>query len=107
VVVNDPNVFFDVVRVDGNVVGTLQDLVPLGPALHDVSLRIGNDDAVFPLRVNANFAKPPVCGSAGSGARGAATRKRRSRRVTPGQAADGECNTRAEFRYQLRWGTFD
>ena len=60
VVVDDPDVLLRIVRADVDRVRTPQQLVPLIPRLDDVAVGIGDDDAVLPLRVDAE-----LCGTAG------------------------------------------
>ena len=55
-VINDPHVLLRIVRIDCNEMGALQNLVPLRPAFHDISVGVCYNDAVFPLRVNSECA---------------------------------------------------
>src|SRR5262249_46204932 len=66
VIVDDPYVLFRIVRIDRDEMGTLQNFVPLGPALDDVSLRICDNNAVLPFRINAERARPAIGWSTGN-----------------------------------------
>src|SRR5579871_1786759 len=55
VVIHHPNMLFGIVWIDGHEMRTLQDFVPLRPALDDIALRIDYDDAVFPIGIDAEF----------------------------------------------------
>src|SRR5947207_394717 len=84
VIIEDPDVLFRIVRVDRNEVRALQNCVPLRPAFDDVSIGVGDHDAVLPFRVDAEFAVPAVGWSAGNLAGPAGSWKRRDCGVTPG-----------------------
>ena len=112
VVVDDPHVFLRIVRADVDRVRAPQQLVPLIPRLDDVAVGVRDDDAVFPLRVDAQravrraldpdgvvFAFPGrhpfsgvLIGAADSGKRGA-------RRIAP-QAGHREADAGPELRQQ-------
>ncbi len=55
-IVYDPDMFLRVIRIDGDEVRALQNLVPLGPAFDDVAVGVGDGDAVFPFGVDAEGA---------------------------------------------------
>ena len=71
-IVDDPNVLFRIVRIDGDEVRSLQNLIPLGPSLDDVAVCVGDGDAVLPFRVDAHRPRPSVGGRAWNRAAGAA-----------------------------------
>ena len=102
VIVDYPDMFVRIVGIDRDEVRALQNLVPLRPAFDDVAVGVRDDDAVFPLRIDAERSRSshrlarresdPVAAAAG---------QRRGRRIAPGQPADRELNARTELRQQL------
>ena len=56
VIIQDPHMLFRIIGIDGNEVRSLQNFVPLSPPFDDVAVGIRDDNAVFPLRVNADCA---------------------------------------------------
>src|SRR3989442_11176093 len=101
VIIQDPHILFRIVRIDCNEVGTLENFVPLRPALDDVSVGIGNNDAVLPFSVDAQFAVPAVGWSAWNLAGSAGSRQRSDCGITPGQAAYRELDAGTEVGKQL------
>src|SRR6202790_2193917 len=57
-IVYDPNVFFRIVRIDGNRVRTLQHGIPLRPPLDNVAAGIHHHYAIFPTGIDAQLAAP-------------------------------------------------
>ena len=53
VVVDDPDVLFGIIGVDGDVVGPLQHGIPLVPGFHDVAVAVEHQDAVLPAGIDA------------------------------------------------------
>ena len=114
VVVDDPDVLLRVVRADVDRVRPPQQLVPLLPPLDDVAVGVGDDEAVLPLRVDAELAvgrpldadlvvlafprRQPFPGVL---IRAADAGQRRRRRVSP-QAGHGEADARSSLRQQRR-----
>jgi hypothetical protein len=116
VVVDDPDALLRIVGADVDRVRPAHQLVPLLPRLDDVALAVEDDEAVLPVRIDAELAirralDPDVIvfafprrqplprvlvGAADSG-------KRRRRRVSP-EARDGEADARSELRQQDRLG---
>src|SRR5205823_6195474 len=69
---------------------TLQDLVPLRPALDDIAFRIDHDDAVFPVRIDAKFSVIETHAIFRILTRATRGGRRRHGRITPWQAPDRE-----------------
>ena len=53
VIVHYPDVLFRIVRIDGDEVRALEDLVPLRPLLDDVAVGVHDGEAMLPLGIHA------------------------------------------------------
>ena len=57
-VVNHPNVFIRVIRVNGDVVRALEHGIPFGPVFDQIAVRVHDYDAMLPPRVHAKLPFP-------------------------------------------------
>ena len=107
VIVDHPDVLLGIVRIDGDEVRALENLVPLRPGFDDLALAIDDRQAMLPLRVHADGSFPESRTVVRILSRAAGAGKRGDRGVAPGQSADGELQARTEIGKQFRFGTLD
>ena len=97
-IIDDPNVFFRIVRIDRHRMRTAELVIPLVPDgfLDVVALRVHHEHAVLPARVHSHLALPSVPAVVALIAR---TSQRANRRVAQRRLRDGERQAGAELRH--------